>query len=148
MHFRIGHPVDFLGNELPMSTENPAGYIVQAKIIKQKSAPNDRKSSSYYLMCDRGIVPMFDYAKLAIGQYGIIKKGGAWFTFCDPYTGEVLMSDGKPVKINGQAKVYQYLEDHQDYYKKLCKYIESDIYGIDLDDEEAGAPVDSDMYEV
>ena len=148
MHFRIGHPVDFLGNELPMSTENPAGYIVQAKIIKQKSAPNDRKSSSYYLMCDRGIVPMFDYAKLAIGQYGIIKKGGAWFTFCDPYTGEVLMSDGKPVKINGQAKVYQYLEDHQDYYKKLCKYIESDIYGIDLNDEEAGASVDSDMYEV
>lgn len=131
--FKLGHPVDFLGNELPTSTENPAGYIVQAKITKQKSAPFDRKSGSYFLMCTKGIVPMFDFAQLAIKQYQIIRKSGAWFTFTDPTTGEILVEDDKPVKINGQAKVYQFLEQHPDYYTKLQEFILNDIQG-DHDD--------------
>lgn len=129
--FRIGQPVDFLGNELPQNTENPAGYIVNAKITKQKSAPFDRKNGSYFLMCQNGIRPMFDFAKLAVTKYGIIKKGGAWFTLVDPDTGEVLEEDGKLVKVNGMAKVYQYLEDHPDYYNKITRFILTDINGED-----------------
>lgn len=138
VNFRLGHPVDFLGNELPVSTENPAGYLVMSKIVKQKSAPNDRKSGSYYLMCQKGIVPMFDFAQLAIKQYGLIKKSGGWYTIIDPYTGEVLEEDGKIVKVNGQAKVFQYLEEHPDYYTKLQNYILADIEGRSLDEENYG----------
>lgn len=129
INFRLGHPVDFLGNELPVNTENPAGYIVQSKIVKQKSAPNDRKSGSYFLMCQQGIVPMFDYAQLAVKSYGLIRKSGGWFTMCDPKTGEVLEQDGKIVKINGMAKVYQYLQENPEYYKSLQEYILNDING-------------------
>lgn len=129
VNFRLGHPVDFLGNELPVSTENPAGYLVLSKIAKQKSAPNDRKAGSYYLMCQQGIVPMFDFAQLAIKQYGLIRKSGGWFTIVDPDTGEVLEENGKIVKVNGQAKVFQYLQDHPDYYQKLQRYILNDIEG-------------------
>lgn len=136
IQFRIGNPVDFLGNELPMSTDNPAGYIINAKIAKQKSAPNDRKQGTYYLMCHSGIRPDFDYALLAVNKYGIIQKGGAWFTICDPYTGEVLVEpDLKnpnkevPVKLHGLAKVYDYLNSHGDYFEKLKKYIIDDING-------------------
>ena len=129
IEFRQGNPVDFLGNELPMNTEDPAGYIIKTKISKQKSAPNNRKSASYFLMCTKGIVPMFDYAQLAIKKYGVIKKSGAWFTICDPYTGEILEIDGKPVKINGLSKVYNYLETNLEYYNKLKKYILNDIEG-------------------
>ena len=129
INFRLGHPVDFLGNELPVNTENPAGYIVQSKIVKQKSAPNDRKSGSYFLMCQQGIVPMFDYAQLAVKSYGLIRKSGGWFTVCDPKTGEVLEQDGKIVKINGMAKVYQYLQENPEYYKSLQEYILNDING-------------------
>ena len=133
--FRIGQPVDFLGNELPQSTENPAGYIVNAKITKQKSAPFDRKNGSYFLMCQDGIRPMFDFAKLAVNKYSIIKKGGAWFTLVDPATGEILEEDGKLVKVNGMAKVYQYLQDHPDYYNKLTSFILSDINDTKNNDE-------------
>lgn len=132
--FRIGHPVDFLGNELPMSTENPSGYIVQSKIVKQKSAPNDRKAASYFLMCNQGIVPLFDYAKLAINSYGYIRKSAGWYTFVDPSTGEVLSDEsGKVVKVNGMAKVYQFLQDNTEYYDKLRTAIESDISGQDAE---------------
>lgn len=133
IQFRIGKPVDFLGNELPMNTENPAGYLVVASLVKQKSAPWDRKQGTYYLMCQSGIRPDFDYALLAINKYGIIQKAGAWFTVCDPYTGEVLIDTAlekpKPIKLNGLAKVYDYLNSHPDYYRKLQKFITDDING-------------------
>lgn len=133
MLFRIGSPVDFLGNELPSSAENPAGYIVNAKIVKQKSAPWDRRNGSYYLMAQSGIRIDMDFAKLAVTKYGIIKKSGAWFTVCDPYTGEILEEDGKLVKLNGMSKVFDYLQQNPEYYKKLQDYILSDIEGISED---------------
>jgi recombination protein RecA len=140
INFRIGAPVDFLGNEQPVRTENPAGYLINAQIVKQKSAPWDRKQGTYYLMCDSGIRPDFDYAKLAINKYGIIKKGGAWFTICDPYTGEVLecddpnIKDGKkPLKVNGLGKVYDFLNDNPDYFNKLKNYILDDINGVSIE---------------
>ena len=129
--FQIGQPVDFLGNELPKSSENPAGYIVNAKISKQKSAPNDRRNASYFLMCQSGIREDMDFANLAMKKYGIIRKGGAWFGFVDPYTGEALEEDGKLVKVNGMTKVYEYLKSNQAYYQKLKKYIIDDINGTD-----------------
>lgn len=128
--FQLGKPVDFLGNELPNNAEDPAGYLVNAKIIKQKSAPNNRKNGTYYLMADSGIREDFDFAKLAVTKYGIIRKSGAWFTLCDPDTGEVLCTEtGAMVKVNGMAKVYSYLQEHQDYYNKIKKYILDDING-------------------
>lgn len=133
IQFRIGKPIDFLGNELPVSTENPAGYLVTASIVKQKSAPWDRKQGTYYLMSQSGIRPDFDYALLAINKYGIIRKSGAWFTVCDPYTGEILMDDSsgksKPIKLNGMAKVYDFLSSNTNYYEKLKKFIIDDING-------------------
>ena len=130
IYFRIGQPVDFLGNELPQNTENPAGYIVQAKITQQKSAPNNRRQGSYFLMCDSGLRPDFDFAKLAVSKYNIIVKAGAWFTVKDPNTMQPV-EDGKgmPVKVNGMAKVYQYLQDHPDYYETLKTFILNDING-------------------
>ena len=137
--FRIGAPVDFLGNELPSNTENPAGYIVTAKIVKQKSAPWDRRNGTYYLMAQSGIRIDMDFAKLAVSKYNIIKKGGAWFTLCDPLTGEVLEDEsGKPVKLNGMSRVFDYLQEHQDYFQKLQRFILADIEGRDIALEEYG----------
>lgn len=138
--FKIGTPVDFLGNELPQSTENPAGYIINAKIMKQKSAPNNRRAGSYYLMCDSGIRSDFDYAKLAISKYGIIRKSGAWFTLTDPLTGEVLEDEnGNIIKINGMSKVFSFLQSNSDYYKKLTEFIQNDINKSDSQEDETSS---------
>lgn len=136
INFRIGHPVDFLGNELPVNTEDPAGYIINAKITKQKGAPFDRKNGTYYLMCKSGIRPDFDYAQLAIKKYGIIRKAGAWFTLLVPSTGEVLEDEsGNPVKLNGLAKVYDYLQSNTAYFEQLKTYIVDDINGTNSDEK-------------
>lgn len=145
--FKIGAPVDFLGNELPANTDNPAGYIVTAKIVKQKSAPNDRRNGSYYLMAQSGIRVDMDMAQLATKKYGIIKKAGAWFTLTDPYTGEVIEEDGKLLKLNGFAKVLEYVQAHPDYYKKITDYIMADITGSDIAAQEGNINDDSNTYE-
>lgn len=137
MLFRIGSPVDFLGNELPNNTENPAGHIVTAKIVKQKSAPWDRKNGSYYLMSHSGIRVDMDFAQLAVKKYGCIKKSGAWYNICDPYTGEYLEDlDGKVIKLHGFSKVFDFLQENQEYYSTLKKYILDDINGNSDDDEQ------------
>lgn len=133
LYFRKGSQLDFAGNELPNNVDNPAGYKITVKLIKQKGAPFDRKVASYFLMSQSGIRPDFDYAKLAIDKYGIIKKSGAWFTMCDPETGEVLEADGKVVKLNGTLKVYEYLKSNPEYYNKLKRFINADINGADAD---------------
>ena len=138
LYFKLGAPVDFVGNELPSNTENPAGYKVTVKVIKNKKGGLDRKNASYFLMFDSGIRPDYDYAQLAVTKYGIIKKSGGWFTLCNPNTGEILEEDDKPVKINGMVRVYDYLATHREYYEELKRYIEADINetGIELEVEE------------
>lgn len=126
--FRIGTPVDFLGNELPSNTDNPAGYIVTAKIMKQKSAPWDRRNGSYYLMAQSGIRVDMDMMQLATKKYGIVQKSGAWYTLTDPETSEVLEDEaGKVVKLNGFAKVLEYVQANPEYYQTVKSYIESHL---------------------
>jgi recombination protein RecA len=139
LSFRLGSPVDFLGNELPQKTENPSGYIVNVKIVKQKSAPFDRKLGTYYLMSQSGLRIDFEFANLAIKQYNIITKAGAWFTICDPETREPLEVDGSLVKVNGMSKVYDYLQSNPDYYNKLCEFIINDISVNSLTVVESGS---------
>lgn len=136
MLFEIGKPIDFLGNELPMSADNPDGYIVNAKIKKQKSAPNDRKLGVYYLLCQSGIRVDMDYANLAIVKYNIIRKSGGWYTMCDPTTGEMMEDeDGKIIKVNGILKVYEYLNSNPKYFNKVKTYILNDIENLPQDTE-------------
>lgn len=128
IQFKLGAPIDMIGNELPNNTENPAGYLINARIVKQKSAPFDRRNASYFLLCNSGIRPEFDFAQLAVKKYGIIRKSGAWFSVLDPDTQEpVENEDGNPVKLNGMPKVYDYLNANPGYFNKLKEFIMNDI---------------------
>lgn len=125
--FKLGKPLDALGGELPMKAENPAGYLIDVQLKKQKSAPFDRKLANYYLMARSGLRIDFEYANLAMDKYNIIQKNKAWFTICDPETKEPLEVNDSIVKVNGMAKVYEYLHTYPEYYSKLCAYIDADI---------------------
>ena len=122
--FRKSKFVDFLGNELPNNVEDPAGCIIEMQLVKQKTAPNDRRIGTYYLMTNSGIRPDFDYALLALNDYSLIRKSGGWYSFVDPETGEVLSNpDGKQIKVNGMGNVYSFLQSNTEYYEKLKAHI-------------------------
>ncbi len=142
--FKLGKPLDILGNELPVKAENPAGYLIDVHIKKQKTAPYDRKLAQYYLMAQSGLRTDFEFANLAITKYGIIKKGGAWFTICDPETKEPLEVDDNLVKLNGLAKVYDYLQTNTEYYEQLCNFIINDINAHGMDNAISGEELSND----
>lgn len=149
MEFRIGNPVDMFGNELPKNTEDPSGYIINAKLVKQKSAPSDRKMGTYFLMFDGGIREDFDYAKLAVNKYQFIRKQGGWFTMCNPYTGEVLEAEsGSPVKVHGMNKVYDYLKENPTYYELIKRYVTEDLNGQDHLIDVNSSSSDVETYEI
>lgn len=136
MKFLLGSPLDFLGNEIPQKSENPAGYKISVKIIKQKSAPFDRKLGEYYLMSQSGLRVDYEFANLAITKYEIIKKNAGWYTFYDPETKDPYEKDGNLVKVNGLAKVYDYLQSDIEYDERLRKFIIDDINsnGLTIED--------------
>ena len=136
LKFTLGCPVDFLGNELALKAENPAGYKISVKIIKQKSAPFDRKLGEYYLMAQSGLRVDFEFVNLAVERYNIIRKNKGWYTICDPETMEPLEVDDAIVKVNGLAKVYDYVQANIEYYEKLCNFIIEDINknGLEITD--------------
>lgn len=145
MAFKLGSPLDFLGTPLPQKAENPAGYLIEVRVKKQKTAPYDRKLGQYYLMSQQGLRVDFEFANLAINQYNIIKKSGAWFTLYDPETNMPLEVDDVPVKVNGLAKVYDYLQTNVEYYEKLCNFIVNDINKNGINSEESVSEVSNEI---
>ena len=137
LKFRLGKPVDKFGNELKMSAEQSDGSIVNVNVVKQKTAPHDRKLATYYLMSYTGIRPDFDYGNLGINKYGFVKKSGGWFTMCDPYTGEVIEDEnGDVARFQGQVKVYDYLKKHPSYYALVKRFVDEDFNKVEIEDDE------------
>ena len=133
--FRQGTPFDEKFDEVKKSHESPYGHKVMMSIAKTKVCKPDRKLGSYTLTYDHGIEPLIDYIDLGI-KSGIINKAGAWFTFLDPETGEILSrtdADGNTtdIKINGQAKLIPFLKEpeNKDVYEKIVNHVNKEIYG-------------------
>ena len=123
MEFRMGKYIDDKGNDLTRQAENPAGNYVLVHMKKNKTCPPTRRVGFYTINYLTGIDYLKDLVEVAI-KYGIIDKAGAWFSIIDAESGEQI------VKLQGQNKVNEYLEDfkHIDTLKMIETYIENRIY--------------------
>lgn len=115
IQFSRGKFIDDKGKELTRSAESPAGNLVQMSITKIKSAPPNRRTGFYTLNYEYGIDYLADLIEVAM-KYGIVDKAGAWFTI-----------DGIPDKLQGQDKVYKYLDEHPDTLKHVEELIDKEI---------------------
>jgi recombination protein RecA len=121
LEFRKGKYIDEKGNELTRSAENPVGNLVMVNMTKNKTCPPTRRICQYTLNYETGIDYLKDIVDVAI-KYGMIDKRGAWFNIIDIETGEVIEGN-----IQGQARVYEYLEEHTDILQKLEEMIDKKI---------------------
>ena len=113
--FRQGTPFDQNFKDVKKSYENPFGHKVQISVAKTKVCKPDRKLGFYTLTYDNGIEPFIDIIDIAISK-DVIHQAGAWFTFIDLDSGEVLCStneDGSlsEIKVQGQANLMPFLKD-------------------------------------
>lgn len=112
MMFRKGDFVDELGDAIKKSSEAPDGNRVLIDIIKTKSFKPDRKVGYYTLNYTDGIDAIQDIFDIALKEE-IIFKGGAWYTFINPETGEAITDEsGEIIKVQGKKNVLKILDEN------------------------------------
>ena len=134
LQFRQGTPFDESFKDLAKKAESPYGHKVQIHVLKTKVCKPNRKLGFYTLTYDKGILPLNDIIDIAIST-DVIHQSGAWFTFIDKDTGEVLCNtdeDGNlsEIKVQGQAKLIPFLEkeENKDILDMIKKYVDRFIY--------------------
>lgn len=120
MMFKKAAFFDEDGVELKSTAESPAGYIMEAAVLKTKVCKWDRKLGRTYISYDRGVDIMRDTIEVAT-YFGFIDNSvQGTFKIIDIDTGEVLLDhEGKEIKIRGKANVKPYFEEHPDLWRKL-----------------------------
>lgn len=120
MMFKKSSFFDDEGNELKSSAESPAGYIMEAAVLKTKVCKWDRKLGRTYINYDRGVDIMQDTIEVAL-YFGFIDNSvQGTFKLIDPDTGELLCDeDGKEIKIRGKKNIKPYFEEHPKEWRKL-----------------------------
>lgn len=108
------------GNVLTGSAESPAGYVLQAAVLKTKVCKWDRKLGSTHISYTRGVDIMQDTIEVAI-QLGLIDNSTqGTFKLIDPDTGEILTDEtGTPLKIRGKRNIRPYFESNSTQWRKL-----------------------------
>ena len=125
LEFRKGDFIDANGNKLNRSCDEPKGNKVMVSIVKTKVCKPDRKTGFYTLMYDYGIDEIADLVEVGM-KYGIVQKSGAWFSFCDIDTGEIITDEeGKEIKIQGQQGVVDFLNDNEIFLDEFRNKINS-----------------------
>lgn len=108
---------------------NPFGHKVVIRVEKTKVCKPNRKLGFYTLEYENGINATMDYIDIAL-KADIIKQGGAWFTFVDPSTGEVICDEeGSPLKVQGQKNLPTFLQEHMEIFDSIKDYAEKFIRG-------------------
>jgi recombination protein RecA len=81
------------------------GNQVRVKVVKNKMAPPFRKAE-FDIMYGKGISKEGNVLDLAV-EHGLVKKSGAWYTYCDDQLGQ------------GRENAKQYLCDNPEALEKL-----------------------------
>ena len=129
IEFRKGSLIDDKYKDIPKKSENPYGHKVCMQIKKTKICKPDRLQGDYTLVYNYGIDRIHDLIDICVNN-GVIDKAGAWFTFIQPDTGEILNnSDGSVYKVQGENGVRKSLENDSkllDLYTNYVDYLIKD----------------------
>ena len=113
---------------------DPFGHQVKISVEKTKVCKPNRKLGYYTLEYENGINATQDYISIAI-EKDIIHQGGAWFTFIDPTTGELLCDEeGSEYKVQGMKNIPEFLRTHNTYFEKVKYFVSMLIEGYAKDE--------------
>lgn len=127
LRFKKDSLLDENNKELPSRAENPAGNIVQVEIVKTKVCKPNRRLGYYTLNYLNGIDVIADTVTMAL-KFNYIVQAGAWFTFMDPDTGEVICDeDGNDLKFQGMSRLLEFLRDDEYMLEELTERVHTKL---------------------
>lgn len=109
--------IDEKGAEVPKSYAFPHGQITKITFSKNKLTSKDRGMQRFTISSDVGIDHVRDTVDFAV-DHNIINKSGAWFTYVDKETGEII------IKAQGFANLKLFFLENSEMYDKLKKETE------------------------
>lgn len=115
LEFR-GNNIDEDGKDLSGTANNVAGAKIQASLIKNKTAPRDRRVGSYCVMFQTGFNEKKDVIQQAL-DLGIIEQAQAWTRYPDE-NGEVIY------KGNGMAAFINDMPDN--IYEEIRRKVDGE----------------------
>ena len=90
--------------------ERVVGGIILCKAVKCKVSRSQGREEVFYIRWGEGIDNVRTMIEIA-SSHGIIKKGGAWYTWAD--------CPGGPLKMQGSEKIRTHLMENPDHYAAL-----------------------------
>lgn len=112
-----GNPFDRMYKEMAMSTiEQPAGHWIEARLLKNQFCKNDRRYTTLTLNYTDGIDLYEDAIDVGI-DLEVVQKNGAWYSFLNRETGEILCVNGSEVKLQGRNGVREYFMENPRIFK-------------------------------
>jgi recombination protein RecA len=131
--FKQGTPFDENFKDVKKSFENPYGHRVQISVQKTKICNPDRKLGFYTLTYENGIESFIDIIDIALTK-DVIHQSGAWFTFINPNTNEIVKREDEDgnlvdIKVQGQASLMPFLkkEENKDIYDMIVDFVNKTI---------------------
>lgn len=95
--------------------KTPIGHELDVRIKKSKNTAYDgTETLTLNFYYDGGFNEIDEYASIFI-ESGIVRQGGAWFTFAN--------KDGEEVKLNGKSKVADYLKENKETFDFLVEIL-------------------------
>lgn len=99
--------------------QSPAGHYIEMYVLKNKDAPWDRKLGFTKLHYWKGIDFISDLTEVAI-TFGLIDNSKVgWFQLLNEDGSPMADENGEIIKINGRAKLTEYLKEHREVSTKL-----------------------------
>jgi recombination protein RecA len=123
MEFR---PKDFVDDDfktVSQQYENPAGQIMQVRLVKSKVCPSDRKISSFILTYLGGLETNDDLIEIGITLNHVSQKGAYYKAIIVDEDGVVTESDN----VQGRKAFRDYLAANDDIREALIENILADI---------------------
>lgn len=90
--------------------ERVVGGIIKCKAVKCKVSRSQGREEIFYIRWGDGIDNVRTMIEIA-SAHGIIKKGGAWYTWAD--------CPGGPLKMQGSEKMRAHMLENADHYEAL-----------------------------
>jgi len=121
IQFMKGSYVDENGKTISRSSGEPDSQKILVNMVKTKFCRPNRHVGQYTINFDIGIDYLTDLIDQAI-YFDIITQSGTWYSIKDIETGEVIKE-----KLQGQKKVYGYLDDNPEIMQRIEEMIDSKL---------------------
>lgn len=121
------------GEPIKEGTEN-VGHKIRVRVVKNKVGV-PFKEATISLVYGKGIDKSDELLQIALKQ-GLIVQGGAWYSYVDPDTGEIISFNDVQMRSQGKVNMLEFIRTIPEFFNELEAKVRGTVIELDNIDEE------------